>query len=152
MGNEKKIVDLKDRSNYRKLDVWHKAFNLAVTAFKPSEWFPKSEQSGLTSQIRKSAISVPSNIAEGYMRRHKREYAQFVSIALGSLAELQTQLLLAKELLKVKTDLLDFALAESEHLTAMLIKLLRSITSGTRDELRSPLPVTHYPIQVDKND
>jgi four helix bundle protein len=149
-AGRRKVAILEDKSNYRKLDVWHKAFNLVITTFKISKQFPKSEQFGLTSQIHRSALSVPSNIAEGYMRNHKAEYARFISIALGSLAELQTQLLLSKELFQVGVDLVDFALAESEHLMAMLIKLLKAITKS-REAERSPLPITHSPNKVDAN-
>ena len=85
-------------NSYKDLTVWQKAFNLVIEIYKLTDEFPKSELYGLTSQMRRAAISIPSNIAEGFTRKHRKEYTQFISIAFGSGAELETQLLLAKTL------------------------------------------------------
>lgn len=84
--------------SYKELIVWQKSFNLSKGIFKVTVNFPKSETYGLVSQMRRASVSIPSNIAEGYSRGHKQEYLQFIRIAFGSAAELETQLLLAKEL------------------------------------------------------
>lgn len=85
-------------SSYKELTVWKKSFELAIRVYKLTKKFPKSELYGLTSQLRRATFSIPSNIAEGYVRQHRPEYIQFLTIALGSAAETETQLLLAKEL------------------------------------------------------
>ncbi|QDU25332.1 hypothetical protein ETAA8_03970 [Anatilimnocola aggregata] len=84
--------------SYRDLIVWQEAISLAKSVYKLSANFPRREVYGLTSQIRRASISIPSNIAEGLARNSTREYLRFVSIALGSLAELETQLCLSVEL------------------------------------------------------
>ncbi|MCJ7814188.1 MAG: four helix bundle protein, partial [Candidatus Atribacteria bacterium] len=84
---------LKTRS-FKDLIVWQKAYGLVLEVYKITKAFPRSEIYGLTQQIRRAAISIPSNIAEGYGRKHKAEYQQFLSIAYASLLELETQYLL----------------------------------------------------------
>lgn len=84
--------------SHKDLLVWQKSFALVVLIYKSTEAFPREEVYGLTSQIRRSAVSIPSNIAEGYNHGYKQEYIQFLRIAFASGAELETQLLLAKEL------------------------------------------------------
>jgi four helix bundle protein len=77
--------------SYRDLEVWKRSVNLSVLIYKVTERFPRSEVYGLRSQIRRSAVSIPSNISEGHSRS-RRDYARFVVIAKGSLSELETQL------------------------------------------------------------
>lgn len=84
--------------SFRKLTVWREASTLAVLTYRLTADFPKSELYGLTSQMRRAAISVTSNIAEGCGRNSDRELARFIQIALGSLNELDSQLLVAKRL------------------------------------------------------
>jgi four helix bundle protein len=85
-------------NSYRDLLVWQKAKALAVSVYRTTEHFPKSEVFGLTSQLRRAAISVPSNIAEGQGRGSKKEFAQFLCISRGSLLEVMTQAEIAAEL------------------------------------------------------
>ena len=85
-------------ASHKKLEVWKEAIDLAEDTFRLTESFPKREIFGLSSQIRRSAVSVPSNIAEGAGRKSDRDYLRFLSIASGSLSELDTQLLLAEKL------------------------------------------------------
>lgn len=92
---------MKTRS-FKDLVVWQKAYRLALEIYKTTKDFPKSETYALTQQMRRAAISIPSNIAEGYGRRHKAEYKQFLSMAYGSLAELETQYLLSIDLGYIK--------------------------------------------------
>ena len=84
--------------SYRDLDVWKNAMDLVENIYKITNSLPKEEVYGLTAQVRRSAVSIPSNIAEGFMRKNTREYIQFLYIALGSLGELDTQLEIAKRL------------------------------------------------------
>ena len=83
---------------YRELVAWQVGFDLAKRIYLLTDAFPKSEAFGLASQMRRAAVSIPSNLAEGAGRSTKRDFAQFVTIARGSLNELETQYLLAQEL------------------------------------------------------
>lgn len=83
---------------YKDLIVWQKGIELVKLVYKLTETFPKTEIFGLTSQIRRAAVSIPANLAEGYARKHRAEYVQFVRIAYASGAELETHLVIAKEL------------------------------------------------------
>lgn len=85
-------------NSYKDLDVYNRAIELTVQIYQATGDFPKSELYGLVSQIRRCAISIPSNIAEGQKRGHKLEYIQFLRISLGSGAELETQLLISQKI------------------------------------------------------
>lgn len=82
---------------YQDLEVWQRAMQLVVTIYKETDNFPKAEVYGLTNQIRRAAVSIPSNIAEGHGRSN-RDFGRFLAIARGSLAELETQLELARRI------------------------------------------------------
>ena len=84
--------------SFKDLIVWQKSYELVLGIYKMTGSFPKFEIYGLSQQMRRAAVSIPSNIAEGYGRKHKTEYNQFLSIAYGSLLELETQFLLAMDL------------------------------------------------------
>ena len=84
--------------SFKDLIVWQKAYELVLEIYKVTKDFPKYEIYGLAQQMRRAAVSIPSNIAEGYGRRHKAEYRQFLSVAYGSLSELETQYLLSIDL------------------------------------------------------
>lgn len=83
---------------YKKLLMWEKSFELCKNVYKLSEKLPKEEVFGIISQMKRASVSIPSNIAEGSKRSTKKDFAHFLHTALGSCAELQTQLLLAKEM------------------------------------------------------
>ncbi len=85
-------------NSFKDLIVWQKSYRLVLEVYKITRDFPKSETYGLSQQMRRAAVSIPSNIAEGYGRKHKNEYNQFLSIAHGSLLELETQCLLSNDL------------------------------------------------------
>jgi four helix bundle protein len=87
----------KSRS-YRDLDVWKLAIEIVKDIYRVTEKFPPPELFGLTNQLRRAAISIPSNIAEGQGRNSSKEFRQFLAIALGSLAEVETQLIIASEI------------------------------------------------------
>ncbi|MFH1747129.1 MAG: four helix bundle protein [Planctomycetota bacterium] len=84
--------------SFRDLIAWQKAMALCERMYTISKDFPSDERFGLTAQLRRAAVSVPSNIAEGYGRRSKRDYLRFLNVALGSLCELETQLILSLRL------------------------------------------------------
>ena len=113
--------------SYKELNVWKKSIELVIEIYKLTEKFPKSELFGLTSQMRRAAVSIPSNIAEGYSRKHRLEYLQFVRISFSSGAELETQLLISKMLKFVSGD--EFIKAEKllEETMKMLNKLISSL-------------------------
>jgi four helix bundle protein len=89
---------LADIKNYKDLKVWQRSRELVKLIYILTQPFPPEEKFGLTSQMRRAAISVPSNIAEGHSRSGTKDYIRFLSIAIGSLAELETQLILATDL------------------------------------------------------
>lgn len=114
-------------TSYKDLIVWQKGMLLVVEVYKLTEQFPKDELYGLRSQMERAAISIVSQIAEGYLRQHKKEYVHFLSIALGSAAELETQILVCKSLKKFEK--LDFTPAEEllEEVMKMLFVLMKKV-------------------------
>jgi four helix bundle protein len=90
-------------NSYKDLTVWQKSYQLVIEIYQLTEFLPRSEQFGLVSQMRRSAVSIPSNIAEGQQRHNIREYKHFLGISKGSAAELETQLLLCKDLYDLDT-------------------------------------------------
>lgn len=87
-----------EEKSFKKLTVWQKTYEMVLLIYNYSQKFPSSELYGLTSQMRRAAISILANIAEGSERQHKKEFMQFLSIARGSLAEVETYLMLTKDL------------------------------------------------------
>lgn len=83
--------------SFKDLKVWQEAHSLTITIYEVTKPFPKEEVFGLTNQIRRAAVSIPSNIAEGFNRISQKEKVQFYSIALGSLAEVQSQIMVAHD-------------------------------------------------------
>src|SRR5436190_16460977 len=82
--------------NFKELKIWNKGFGIAVKTFKLIDTFPKEQKFGISSQVTRSAVSIPSNIAEGSSRSSEKDYYRFIEISLGSTFELETQLLIAK--------------------------------------------------------
>jgi len=115
--------------SYNDLITWQKGIELVKEVYKAAQSFPKEEIYGLTSQIRRSAVSIPSNIAEGHARNTTGEFIQFLGIAKGSLAELDTQIIIAAELgfiSEQQKNLLREKITEINRLTNGLIKSLRN--------------------------
>jgi len=115
--------------NYKDLKVWQKSYKLCLEIYRTTAKFPKEERYGLTSQIRRSAVSIPSNIAEGYGRKTTSDYIRFLYISYGSICELETQIYLSADLdliAKVELDPLKQMIAEIERMLKTLIKSLEN--------------------------
>ena len=109
--------------NFRNLIVWKRAVELATQVYKKTLNFPKFELYGLTSQIRRSAVSISSNIAEGAGRRSRKEFANFLGISYGSASELETQLMIANKLEYLSNEDFEFLLNEIDEIQKMLYTL-----------------------------
>jgi four helix bundle protein len=116
--------------NYRDLIVWQKGIALVVEVYKFTRSFPKEELYCLTSQMRRAAISIPSNIAEGQGRRTKKEFANFLSIAHGSLREIETQLMIAQQLGYLSATCLESTLSRCGEIGRLLNGLSNSLTTS----------------------
>jgi len=106
-------------NNLKELKIWNKAIDLAVDVYKATSTFPTDERFGLTSQSRRAAVSIPSNIAEGAGRNSVKEFNNFLGIANGSSYELQTQLVIANKLAILETEILTPLLAQIDELQKM---------------------------------
>lgn len=114
---------------HKDLEVWKKAIEFVTEIYSITASFPKSELYGLTSQIRRASVSIPSNIAEGATRNHKPEFRQFLYIALASAAEVDTQLIIAHNLKFIEKEVLEKLQSELNSISKMIQGLLRSIKS-----------------------
>lgn len=112
---------------YRDLDIWKAGILLVKVVYKLTENFPKQEMYGLVSQMRRSAISIPSNVAEGFRRYHNKEYKQFLYISLGGCAELETQITIAKELEYIDKDKETVLLEKLDHICRMISNLIKKL-------------------------
>ena len=115
---------------YRDLVVWQKSKNFCINIYKLTSKFPEAERFGLMSQLRRAAVSIPSNIAEGQARRSTNEFVRFLSIALGSLAEAETQIMIARRLDYLNEEQMNELLALSAEVGRILNGLANSITSN----------------------
>lgn len=124
---------------FKDLVVWQKSYQLCLRVYAATARFPTDERYGLMTQLRRAAVSVPSNIAEGYNRRGRKDHVRFCSVALGSPAELETQLMLARDLkLCNNTDAVGLA-EDVEEVQRMLKALIRSLDRcETPDAARPP--------------
>ena len=120
--------------SYRDLEVWQKSRKLVSRIYKLTDTFPKNEQYGLASQLRRAAISVPSNIAEGKARRATKDYMRFLDIAYGSIAEVETQLFIACDL-GYTTEKKIVSLLEDY---AEIGRMINGLTSSLERKLKSP--------------
>jgi four helix bundle protein len=121
--------------SFRDLDVWNKAMDLVVEVYALTRGFPSDERYGLTSQMRRAALSVASNIAEGNGRSYRREYAHHVSIARGSLSELMTCLEIAQRLGYISRDVFRPLAVRLEEVSRMLLMLMRALNRPAQPTL-----------------
>lgn len=113
---------------YNELFVWQKSMELVTAVYKATHNFPKEEIYGLTSQIRRCAVSIPSNIAEGFGRKSQQDFVRFLKISMGSLFELQTQLRIAKNLEYLEEGIFLSVFEETREIERMLSAFIQSIT------------------------
>ena len=121
--------------HFKELIIWKNGFEIGLSILKLTKSFPKSELYSLTSQMNRSAVSIASNIAEGAGRNSKKEFDQFLSIAVGSTYELETQLMFALELKYIDQQTFDTIITELHRLLRMLRKF--------KEHLRMPQPSTN---------
>jgi four helix bundle protein len=114
-------------SSYKDLVVWQRSIELSLSIYRLTATFPVEERFGITSQLRRASVSIPSNIAEGYGRGTRKEYKQFLSIARGSTLEVQTQLIIADALGYCNLDTLRRAEPLSQEVSKMLYSLIRKL-------------------------
>lgn len=115
--------------SHKDLEVWKRSVELVKTIYELTKSFPKEELYGITNQIRRSAVSIPSNIAEGAARNYNKEFIQFLYIALGSIAELETQIIISEKLSFLRKDYsenIQSELIELKNMTLGLIKYLKN--------------------------
>ena len=120
-------MENKSVQSYRDLRVWQEAMALAEMCYRLTKTFPKDEVYGMTSQIRRAAVSVPANIAEGYGRESRAEYIRFLQIAQGSLKEVETHLILSKRVELAQGAAVAEAMKQCETVGKMLRSLIRSL-------------------------
>jgi len=114
---------------YRDLDVWKKGIDLCESVYRVTERFPADERFGLTNQMRRASVSVPSNVAEGHCRAHTKEYIQFIHHSRGSLGEIDTQLEIARRLKFLPEPDAAQLFETVDHVQRMLSSLTRSLKS-----------------------
>lgn len=114
-------------SHFRKILVWQKSMFLVTKIYKAARTFPKEEMFGLTSQIRRSSVSIPSNIAEGSGRESSKDFLRFLYISLGSIFEMQTQLEIAKNIIYINEEEFNLLYEDSREIERMLASLIRKI-------------------------
>jgi len=113
--------------DFKKLNVWQKSVELVASIYKMSKEFPVEEKYGLTSQITRAAVSIPSNIAEGSSRYSEKDYRRFLEIALGSAFELETQLIIIEKLEIVNSVEIAKLIDETKSVQKMLTGLIRKL-------------------------
>lgn len=116
---------MKPIRSYKDLEIWQEGIELVSTVYKLTSDFPKAELYGLTNQLRRAAVSVPANIAEGYARNHQAELRQFFYVALGSLAELETLVLIASRLGYMSQDGFSTQLEQLRYKTLAFLRSLK---------------------------
>lgn len=120
-------VNSEKARHHRELRVWQESVTLVKLVYQLSSGIPKEEQFGLTAQMRRSAVSIPSNIAEGAARISRKEFVQFLAIARGSLSELETQIIIAQEIGFITEG--QACLEKVEHVFKLLNGLMSSLRS-----------------------
>jgi len=125
--NEKVTGKIK---SFKDLKIWQKGIRLVEDVYNASRGFPKEEIYGLQSQMRRSAVSIPSNISEGFARLHNREYRNFLYISLGSCAELATQIIIASRLKYIADTKAETMLAAIDELSRMTMSLIKKLNTN----------------------
>lgn len=113
--------------DYKDLKVWQKGIEIVDKVYLITATFPKDELYGLTAQMRRAAVSIPSNIAEGFVRHHTKEYVQFLYVSLGSCAELDTQLIIAERRQYIERCKLEEMQEDLNYEIRMLVSLINKL-------------------------
>ncbi|WP_316805814.1 four helix bundle protein [Pedobacter agri] len=121
-------------NNLKELKIWNKAIDLAVDVYKATSTFPTDERFGLTSQSRRAAVSIPSNIAEGAGRNSPKEFNNFLGISNGSCYELETQLIVANKLELLNNEILDALLLQIDELQKMTYGFQQMLSKKINDK------------------
>jgi len=121
-------------NNLKELKIWNKAIDLAVDVYKATSTFPTDERFGLTSQSRRAAVSIPSNIAEGAGRNSPKEFNNFLGISNGSCYELETQLIIANKLELLNNEILDALLLQIDELQKMTYGFQQMLSKKINDK------------------
>lgn len=119
-------------SDYKELVVWQKSIDLAMAVYKILPGFPNEEKFGLCDQIRRATVSIPSNIAEGQSRNSEKDFMRFLSFARGSVAELETQLLLSVRFGYINDEIYCNLTEQLSQIGKMLASLMRAIENAAR--------------------
>ena len=127
VGKGGRTMEKDMRKPHKRLDVWNKAIDLTIDIYKLSDGFPKAEIYGLTSQMRRAAVSVPSNTAEGAARQTRKEFINFLHMAQGSLSELDTQLVIACRLEYLSVESFEKIENAIETISKMITGLIKSL-------------------------
>jgi four helix bundle protein len=120
--------------SYKDLKIWKRSIELVKNIYDITSLFPNEELYGLTSQIRRSGISIPSNIAEGFTRYYNKEFRQFLYIALGSCAELETQVIIANRLNYLEADIKSKISNDLEIICKMITNLIKKLNNDLETE------------------
>ena len=118
--------------SYQQLEVWQKAVTLVTEVYQVTRTFPREEIYGLTSQLRRAAVSIPANIAEGWGRNTTRDYIQFLRVARGSLLELETHLVIAGNLELIDPSAQERLDQRTQEINRMLNGLIKSVQASAR--------------------
>ena len=113
--------------DYKDLKVWQKGIEIVDKVYAITATFPKEELYGMVIQMRKASVSIPSNISEGFVRQHNKEYKQFLYISLGSCAELDTQLIIANRRKYITKNKLEELAEDINHESRMLVSLINKL-------------------------
>jgi len=116
-------------NKFKDLKVWQKAIQHVIKIYSETSSFPKEEIYGIISQIRRCSVSIPSNIAEGAGRKTKKDFSHFLDIAKGSSFELETQLIISKELNFINSENFEILIAELDEIQKMITGLQKSLTN-----------------------
>ena len=116
--------------SYKDLNIWGRSIGVVEDIYKITKNFPKEEIYGLTSQLRRSAVSITSNIAEGFARFHNKEYRQFLYVSLGSCAELTTQIIISSHLSYLSSEKAEKILNEIDEISRMIMGLIKKLNTN----------------------
>ena len=118
--------------SYRDLDIWKNGIEIVSDIYDVTKKFPKDEMFGLVVQMRRSAVSIPSNIAEGFARQYNREYKQFLYVALGSCSELETQIIVGSKQCYCSKEIKDKLLEQLDHESRMIMNMIKAVSGSLK--------------------